>query len=222
MRWRLRARGSRLSIWMVRGLTNSWSALAVMAKPQRNRNIMDNVVPLYVPAPYQDSAESGRLILRDGSTATVRLSAPSDAAAMTDLFRRLSDGSREHRFFSAGAPSPDLLRSLCDSSHPDKQLTLVVSRSNAEREDIIAMGSYIGISDKSAEVSFAVEDRFQGKGIGSHLLERLALLAVKAGFTRFWAVTHPDNRGMIDVFRHSGFPMKETQDEGAVEIDFSV
>src|SRR4030095_2996940 len=144
---------------------------------------MDKVVPLYVPAPYQDAAESGRLILRDGSTATVRLSTLSDTAAITDLFHRLSDGSRQQRFFSATPPSPDLLRSLCDSSHPGKQLTLVVSRINGDREEIIATGSYIGQSDKVAEVAFAVEDRFQGKGIGSDLLERLALLAAKAGFT---------------------------------------
>jgi len=183
---------------------------------------MDKVVPLYVPAPYQDAAESGRLILRDGSTAAVRLSTPSDTAAITDLFHRLSEGSRQQRFFSATPPSPDLLRSLCDSSQPGKQLTLVVSRINGDREEIIATGSYIGQSDKVAEVAFAVEDRFQGKGIGSDLLERLALLAAKEGFTRFCAVTRPDNRGMIEVFRHSGLRMKETLDAGTVEIDFSV
>jgi hypothetical protein len=30
---------------------------------------MAHVHPLYIPQPYQDSAEAGRLILRDGSTA---------------------------------------------------------------------------------------------------------------------------------------------------------
>ena len=183
---------------------------------------MSDVHPLYIPAPYQDAAESGRLILRDGSTASVRLATPKDADALGDLFQRLSPESRRQRFSSPNGPTPELLRSLCDSSHPGKQLTLVISRMRAGREEIVATGSYIGKADKSAEVAFAVEDRFQGKGIGSHLLERLALLAVKSGFTRFWAVTHLDNQGMIDVFRHSGFPTKERLDGGTVEIDFSV
>ena len=62
----------------------------------------------------------------------------------------------------------------------------------------------------------------QGKGIGTHLLERLALLAARVGYTRFWAITHFDNRGMIDVFRHSGFPLTEKFDAGYLELDFSV
>src|SRR5262249_12499026 len=67
-----------------------------------------------------------------------------------------------------------------------------------------------------------VEDAFQGKGLGTLLLERLALLAVRHGFTRFWAVTHADNWAMRDVFRESGFAAQETPDGGELEIDLSV
>ena len=42
---------------------------------------------------------------------------------------------------------------------------------------------------------------FQGKGIGTLLLERLALLAVSNGLRRFWAVTMAENQPMLDVFR---------------------
>ena len=34
---------------------------------------MTHIQPVFLPTPYQDSAESGRLILRDGTTATIRL-----------------------------------------------------------------------------------------------------------------------------------------------------
>jgi len=89
-------------------------------------------------------------------------------------------------------------------------------------EAIIGAGSYIAHDDKTAEVAMAVEDRFQGKGLGTHLLERLALLAARAGFARFWAITHFENRGMIEVFRRSGFPVSEKLDSGYLELDFSV
>ncbi len=59
---------------------------------------------------------------------------------------------------------------------------------------------------QSAEVAFAVDDSLQGKGLGTLLLERLALLAARNGFTRFWAVTHADNQGMRDVFQE--MPMR--------------
>ena len=95
-------------------------------------------------------------------------------------------------------------------------------RKSDDRDQVVAAGSYVGRDATTAEVAMAVEDRLQGKGIGTHLLERLALLAAQAGFTRFWAITQSNNRGMIEVFRRSGFPMTERFDGGYVELDFSV
>src|SRR6185503_18986194 len=66
---------------------------------------MPAIHPRYLPVPYQDSAEAGRLILRDGSTATVRLAHPRDRELMTGFFNRLSKDSRQRRFFSTAEPS---------------------------------------------------------------------------------------------------------------------
>ena len=41
--------------------------------------------PLFYPPPYQDSAAYGRLILRDGSTASIHIAAPKDQEALRDL-----------------------------------------------------------------------------------------------------------------------------------------
>src|SRR5215468_9046432 len=178
--------------------------------------------PVYIPAPYQDSPEFGRLILRDGSTATIRVATTADTSLVVDFFHRLSPESRQRRFFSFSEPTVEFVRSLCDSSNPHHQLTLLVTRKPGATESIVGAGSYIRRDDKTAEVAMAVEDTLQGKGIGSHLLERLALLAARAGFTRFWGITQMDNRGMIDVFRHSGFPINEKLESGYLELDFSV
>jgi acetyl coenzyme A synthetase (ADP forming)-like protein len=178
--------------------------------------------PVYIPAPYQDSPEFGRLILRDGSTATVRVATTDDTSLVSEFFHRLSPESRQRRFFSFSEPTAEFVRSICDSSNPHNQLTLLVTRRPGVSESIVGAGSYVRRDEKTAEVAMAVEDPLQGKGIGSHLLERLALLAARAGFTRFWAITQMDNRGMIDVFRHSGFPIQEKLDSGYLELDFSV
>ena len=71
---------------------------------------MAHVRPRYVPIPYQDSAEAGRLILRDGTTATVRLAHPEDCEAMARFFATLSKGSQRHRFFSLSQPGNKLIR----------------------------------------------------------------------------------------------------------------
>jgi GNAT superfamily N-acetyltransferase len=131
---------------------------------------MTQTFPLYIPAPYQDSAESGRIILRDGSTATVRIANIGDTPAVVDFFHRLSPESRQQRFFSACEPTKEFVCSLCDSSEPDKNLTLVVTRRTEGAERVVAVGSYVASGEKSAEVAFAVEDRLQGLGLGTQLL----------------------------------------------------
>jgi acetyl coenzyme A synthetase (ADP forming)-like protein len=183
---------------------------------------MGDIRPHYIPPPYQDSAESGRLILRDGTTATIRIARPEDREGLEALFHRLSPASKRQRFFSATDPSAKLIDSLCDNSDPRCRLSFVVLRTVRKAVQIIASGSYLAKDQKSAEVAIAVDDRFQGKGLGTLLLERLALLAVRHGFVRFWAVTQADNQRMLDVLRTSGFPLREKVEGGYTEVDLSV
>jgi acetate---CoA ligase (ADP-forming) len=177
---------------------------------------------LHLPPTYQDSAESGRLILRDGSAALIRVSEPGDLAALREFFHQLSPESKRRRFFSSADPAEALLARLCDSSNPRSQLTLIVSRVVGGASRIIATGSYAARDGATAEVAFAVDDEFQGKGLGGLLLERLALLAARHGFVRFWALTRLENKRMLETFRRSGFPLHSKVEDESVEIDFSV
>jgi acetate---CoA ligase (ADP-forming) len=183
---------------------------------------MAPVRPRYLPFPYQDSPQSGRLILRDGSTATIRIARPSDTKAMAEFFDSLSETSTWRRFFSSSGPSEKMIQSFCDSSNPQARLSLVVTRLSDAGPVIIATGTYVARDESSAEVAFAVDDRFQGKGIGTLLLERLAILAVSNGIQHFWALTMMENQPMLDVFRNSGFECRSRLDQGYVEIDLSV
>ncbi|MBI3063827.1 MAG: GNAT family N-acetyltransferase [Deltaproteobacteria bacterium] len=183
---------------------------------------MRSIQPRYIPLPYQDAPESGRLILRDGSTATVRTTRPDDKKALTAFFGSLSDQSKIQRFFSRSVPSARFIESFCDCSNPRAAFSLVVFRLAESKARIIAAGSYIGRNETTAEIALTVDDAFQGKGIGTLLLERLALLAVANGFRRFWAVTQLENKAMLDVFRDSGFECRTRTDGGYVEVDLSV
>jgi L-amino acid N-acyltransferase YncA len=162
---------------------------------------MAHAHPLYVPPPYQDSVEAGRLILRDGSTAFIRIAQPADREPLREFFGRLSPESQQQCSFSLAAPGGEWLSTLCDASNPRQQLTLVVLRTAGGNPRIIATGAYLTdqAQDDTAEVALAVADPFHGQGLGSLLLERLALLAVSHGITQFWALTHVDNRPMLEV-----------------------
>src|SRR5512142_1488965 len=133
---------------------------------------MSPVHPRYVPFPYQDSAQSGRLILRDGTTATISVALPPDQKAMAEFFSSLSETSTWRRFFSSSGPTEKMIRSFCDSSNPRQRLSLIVTRLSEAGPVIIATGTYVARDESSAEVALAVHDRFHGKGIGTLLLER--------------------------------------------------
>lgn len=180
------------------------------------------VRPLYLPPLYQDSPESGRVILRDGTTAQIRLARGPDRDELRTFFNRLSPESRRRRFFSPGEPSAKLIDFFCDSSDPHSRMTLIVARAVKGAERIIATGSYIARGERIAEVAIAVDDAFQGKGLGTVLFERLALLAAHNGFLHLWAVTEADNRPMLAIIERSGFSIRKRVQEGYVEIDLSV
>ena len=133
---------------------------------------------------------------------------------MQGFIDRLSPASRRHRFFSETAPPAETTASLCDSFNPSTQLTVVVTNAIAGEPRIIAAGSYWARTADEAEVAMAVDDDFHGKGLGTILLERLAMLAIHRGFARLWAVTHTDNPAMREVFRESGYPTHETYEDG--------
>ena len=142
---------------------------------------------------------------------------------MRRFFHDLSPESRRNRFFAAGEPS-DRDRSIALPNRPTdgRALTLVACRHVDGEVRIIAVASYIGLTDTAAEVAFAVDDRFQGKGIGTLLLERLAALAAAHGFQRFHATTLADNAAMLEVFRDSGFEIRSRSAAGAVDVQLSL
>jgi len=175
----------------------------------------DAMHPLPAPSlPGLDDVESRRVVLRDGSVASIRPTTAGDAAALADFFARLSAVSRYQRFFSAGVPPGDLIARLSDSSDPSRTLTLVAERASG----IVATASYIALTPESAEAAFAVSDAFQGRGLGTALLGRLAAAASARGFRRFEATTLAENERMLEVFRDSGFEIRSKSEGGCIDV----
>ena len=174
------------------------------------------------PAAMTAPPLTSRLVLRDGSTAGVRPATASDRDAMRRFFDELSPASRRLRFLAETSASDELVDRLCDNHVPDKALTLIVCRRADSENQIIGVGSYFADSDSSAEVAFAVDDRFHGRGIATALLERLAAFGREHNFEYFSASVLPENSEMLDVFRDSGFDAHSTTEAGVVEVRLSL
>lgn len=181
--------------------------------------------------PVGDYLENPRMVLRDGTVASVRVATDGDREPLRRFFHDLSPESRRRRFFTPSEPTEALVQRLADAHDPGRALTLIVHRYVSEDETEassavslrpIATASYLSVRDRVAEVAFAVDDRFQGKGLGSMLLERLAVIAARHGFERFQASTLTDNTPMLEVFRDSGFEIRSKSSGGSVDLQLSL
>jgi acyl-CoA synthetase (NDP forming)/RimJ/RimL family protein N-acetyltransferase len=175
----------------------------------------------YVPPPApQHGLEEGPVLLKDGRTALLRRASKKDLPLFIDFLRRLSPESLRMRFFSP--ISPEKAAELLLSAKPEEEkVTLIVLTGEPQR--IVATGEYVRLKGQdTAEVAFLVDDAYQGKGLGTLLLERLALIAAKRGVRRFQAFTLAENRPMLNVFMESGFQVKAHREGGEVEVEFEI
>ncbi|MCY0897382.1 MAG: GNAT family N-acetyltransferase [Firmicutes bacterium] len=157
-----------------------------------------------------------RVILRDGRVAELRVPDPSgsDRELLKALFLRASSESRYFRFFHVVSEVGD--------GELDRMMTIVPGESYAlvcdVGEAIIAIGNYIRVTADTAEVAFFVDDRAQGRGLGTLLLEHLADHAWRTGFRQFVAYVLRENLQMLRVFRSSGFTLHQQWEGGAMEL----
>jgi acetate---CoA ligase (ADP-forming) len=163
-----------------------------------------------------------RAVLRDGSVATLKLADAGDQNAVRRFFHDLSPESRRKRFFTFAEPSDDLISRLCDPHDPARAATILAMRVVDGDVRPIAIGSYAGTGNQCAEAAFAVDDQYQGKGLGTILLERLAALAAAHGVRRFDATTLPENAAMLEVFRESGFEIRSKSMRGTIDVQLSL
>jgi len=172
--------------------------------------------------PAGDAIDSPRLVLRDGTVASVRPSVISDRDAIRRFFHDLSAESRRNRFFTSSEPPDSVIDRMADSTAPARALTLLVSRYRSDDLRPVAVASYMAVNAAVAEVAFAVDDSLQGRGVSTALLERLAVHAARNGFQRFQASTFADNHAMLEVFRDSGFEIRSKTDAGVVDLQLSL
>ncbi len=158
------------------------------------------------------------VILRDGTTLRLRPPGPADAEALLAFFAGLSERSRYLRFHGQPALTPALVEPILDPDWQERG-ALVGELEGA----IVAVANYVRLRDPvRAESAFAVADGFQGRGIGTRLLEQLAARAAEVGIERFVAEVLADNRQMLGVFEAAGFAVSRHLEGGSIEVEFPI
>ncbi|MBM6546231.1 GNAT family N-acetyltransferase [Janibacter sp. YIM B02568] len=170
-----------------------------------------------LPEGYPLLAEAD-VVLRDGTVARLRPIRPGDAEAIHRFHAGQSEESIYLRFF---APIRELsqrdVERFTTVDYVDRMALVATIR-----DEIIGIGRYDRVTPESAEVAFNISDHYQGKGIGSVLLEHLAAIAQEHGISRFEAEVLPQNRKMLSVFADAGYEVSKRYEDGVVVLHFDI
>jgi GNAT superfamily N-acetyltransferase len=165
-------------------------------------------------------------VLKNGTPVTIRAIRPDDRQRFLDAFGNLAPETVYLRFFAPKKALSDGELKRAVEVDFDREVALVVTTGAGEAERVIAGARYVrGDSTpqvNAAEVAFAVEEDFQGAGIGSRLLKHLAIIARASGITRFEAEVLAENKGMLAVFERSGLPMRQRREGGVVHVQLEL
>lgn len=142
--------------------------------------------------------------LRDARRIVVRPIRDDDKAELLRSFERLSPESRYRRFLHPVARLTDEdLVYLTEVDHHDHEALVALE---AETATGVGVARFVRADEDPAvaEVAVTVTDDWQGLGVGTVLLERLADRAREEGVARFCALIQADNRRSQELMRSIG------------------
>jgi GNAT superfamily N-acetyltransferase len=138
---------------------------------------------------------------RDGAELEIRQVRPDDKRLIAEGMERLSPESRYRRFFRPLDRLTDRdLAYLTEIDHTDHEALAAI---DPESGDLVGVARYVrGAEPQLAEVSVAVGDPWQRRGVATALLERLVERAREAQITHFVALVLDENVEAIGLFEH--------------------
>ena len=156
--------------------------------------------------------------LCDGKTVEIRAQRPDDRDRWREAIARTSAESLYHRFFAAKREfSEKEVHYFLDIDFV-KHVALVAVAGENGHASIVGGCRYVVVQPGVAEISFAVIDAYQGRGLGTALMRHIAALARKAGLKELVAEVLADNGPMLRVFEESGLIMSTKLAGTTVEV----
>lgn len=151
--------------------------------------------------PLRGAKSNSGVRLRDGSRVAIRPIAAEDRPRLSRAFAGLSDRSRYLRF---QAPMPELtarqLSYLTDVDHHDHEALVALDQD----ERVVGVARFVRVDPEAAEFAIVVGDEWQGRGLGTELLDRLVDRAHDEDVSRFNATVLAENADAIHLLERLG------------------
>lgn len=161
--------------------------------------------------------------LRDGSRMYLRPVLPGDNPRVRKGPVHFSTETIYRRFQTAYQPSPALMAYLFEVDYVDHFVWVLTDGADGPDGPMVADARFVRLHENPtvAEIAFMVGDDYQGKGIGTFLMDALVPAARGSGIERFAARVLSDNFPMRKILEHYGATW-ERDDRNMIVTEFDV
>jgi GNAT superfamily N-acetyltransferase len=176
----------------------------------------------WAPSTDELVALGAPIALRDGSRVRLRQIHDADKDLLRRGFERLSRESRHRRFLTPTAQlSEAALRYLTEVDHHDHEAIVALDDESGEG---IGVARYVRNRERPdvAEVALTVVDDWQGRGLGTRLLEVASARAREEGIGSFTALMLATNHEMLSLLKRLGPLRIVAREVGTVEIEMPI
>lgn len=145
-------------------------------------------------------AEERKVTLKNGREAMLRPARASDAAAIQDLFQRMSEDDVYTRFFRRMKQlTYKEAQNLCNVNN-ETDVAFVAVTGERENETVVGSSCYfLNPTANLAEVGYMIEQEWQGSGLGGALQKVMVDYAKARGVKGFVAEIMPRNIKMLKL-----------------------
>lgn len=194
---------------------------ALMNRARELRYVYSNQYYVRSYSPEFEDRIRTETVLKGKLKARIRALKPSDESMMRDLFYHLSESSVYFRYFGPRRSMPhENLQKYCNFSE-DEGLSIVAAIGPKENRRIIGEGRYIfEPGSEFPEAAFMVDENYQGRGIGTYLLNYLIELAKERGIKGFKAEVIHSNTPMLRVLDKVPYVVHKQLSEGVITVSF--
>ncbi len=157
------------------------------------RTVRQRLAAFLIPIPVR---------VRDGTELLLRPVLPGDSVRTLQGHVQFSSETLYRRFMSARVPSPALMDYLAEVDYVDHFVWVMTDQDGQPVADARFVRD--DHDPSVAEVAFTVADAYQGRGIGSFLIDALAVAARVGGVEKFSGRMLADNVAMRTIMDHYG------------------
>jgi acetyltransferase len=162
---------------------------------------------------------SSQLQLADGTNIKIRPIRPEDASIEQSFVRELSPQSKYFRFMQGLNELTQQMLVRFTQLDYSRELALIAVLESHGKETELGVARYMMNPDgDSCEFALVVADRWQNRGIGSHLMSALIDAARQRGIERMEGEILATNNNMLKLTANLGFSLRTSTEDPGISV----